>query len=121
MKMKKNKKRIVAFGYIKEEEGIYTAICVNMGLFGQGKTPDEAFEKVKKAVINYVKVVFEEFPNECEKFLNRPAPMNLVNEFMHIIKNPKKSKTSIGCLPKQSHIFIPNNYFAEAIPFAQAH
>jgi predicted RNase H-like HicB family nuclease len=117
---KKIKKRIVAFGYIKEEEGIYTAICVNMGLFGQGKTPDEAVEKVKKAVVSYVKFVLAKHPDECEKFLNRPAPVNLINEFVQSIKNPKESKTSTSCLLKQSHIFIPNNYFAEAISFAQA-
>jgi hypothetical protein len=89
--MKKTNKRIIAFGYVKEEDGIYTAICVNMSLFGQGKTPEQALRKVLKAVGSYVNYVRERHPDEVDKFLDRPAPAHYVEEFKQGIKVRQKN------------------------------
>lgn len=114
----KNKK-VVAYGYIKEEDGIYTAICVNMGLFGQGKTPDSALNKVINAVLDYVEYIHKEHPDECEKYLNRPAPYEFVREYKRGIDNLKKLAETKNCTPRQPHTFIPIRNFAEKISFAQ--
>jgi len=120
--MKRKKITIFAFGYIKEEDGIYTAICINMGLFGQGKTPEEALKKVKKAVASYIVYVFEKHPDEYKKYLNRPAPMNFINEFEQGFKNLLKELSKPKqCKPIPSFNFIPfGNRFAENISLAQA-
>lgn len=114
-------KKIIAYGYVKEEGGIYTAICVNMGLFGQGKTPEEALKKVLKAVTSYVNYVFDRHPNECEKYLNRPAPTEFIAEFEQGIRNLKGLVKSKQCKPRPSYnTFIPVRNFAEKVSYAQA-
>jgi predicted RNase H-like HicB family nuclease len=115
------KRKIIAFGYVKEEEGVYTAICVNMGLFGQGKTPEEAIRKVIKAVDSYVAYVFEKHANECDKYLNRPAPADFVKEFKEIIRTQLELTKLKQCQPKPSYNFFPLRTFAEKVSFAQAY
>ena len=127
--MKGRNTNIIAFGYVKEENGIYTAICVNMSLFGQGKTPEQALKKVIKAVFSYVAYVLEKYPDEYEKFLNRPAPASYVKEYKKGIK--EECKQGIKSLEKRSESktyhtrqpyndFIPVRTFAEKVSFAQA-
>jgi len=118
--MKRENKKIIAYGYVKKREGVYTAICINMGLFGQGKTPEEALKKVLKSVASYVDYVREQHPNECEKFLNRPAPANYIEEYKKGIKILMKLSESRPCQPRQSYSLIPIRNFAEKVPFAQA-
>jgi len=118
--MKVKDKNIIAYGYVKEEDGIYTAICVNMGLFGQGKTPEEALRRVIKAVGSYVSYVFKKHPDECEKYLSRPAPANLVKEFAQLIKVQIQLTKSKQCQPRQPYNFSPFTTFAETVSFAQA-
>jgi predicted RNase H-like HicB family nuclease len=118
--MKQNKP-IIAVGYIKEEEGIYTAICVNMALFGQGKTPEEAYDRVHKAIVSYIKYIFDKHPDEYEKYLNRFAPTEFIAEFEQGIKNLReliKPKQYKPRLPYNT--FIPIRNFAEKVPYAQA-
>lgn len=127
--MKRKNSPIIAFGYVKQEDGVYTAICVNMGLFGQGKTPEQALKKVIKAVLSYVTYVLEKYPDQYEKFLNRPAPANYVKEYKQGIKEEckqgieslKKRPQSKTYRPKESYnSFIPVRTFAEKVPTAQA-
>jgi hypothetical protein len=118
--MERKNKKIIAYGYVKKEEGVYTAICINMGLFGQGKTPEEALKKVIKAVVSYVSYILEKHPDECEKYLRRPAPANLVEEFAQLIKVQKKLTKSKQCQPRQFDNFSPFRTFAETVSFAQA-
>ncbi len=119
--MKKTNKRIIAFGYVKEEDGIYTAICVNMSLFGQGKTPEQALRKVLKAVGSYVNYVHERHPDEVDKFLNRPAPAHYVEEYKEGIRILKRLTESKNCKSTQSYSsFIPVRSFAEKVSYAQA-
>lgn len=114
--MKTKKQGIIAFGYVKEEDGVYTAICVNMGLFGQGKTPEEALKKVIKAVDSYVAYVRERHPDEVDKFLNRFAPANYVEEFKEGINNLRKLMQTKHNIPKQpDKISIPFRSFYEPI------
>ena len=122
MFVKRKNKRIIAFGYVKEEDGIYTAICVNMGLFGQGKTPEQALKKVIKAVVSYVSYVLEKYPNESDKFLNRPAPAHYIEEYKQGIKSLKKL-TELKYRPRTEpySTFLPVRNFAEKISFAEAH
>lgn len=117
--MKRKNKIIIAYGYVKEEKGVYSAICVNMGLFGQGKTREEAFRKVIKAIESYITYVLEEHPNECEKFFDRPAPANFIKEYKQGKKILEKLIESKQCQPKQPYRFIPERYFAEKVSFAQ--
>lgn len=124
--MKRRTKGIIAYGYVKEEDGIYTAICVNMGLFGQGKTPEQALKKVIKAVLSYVTYVFEEHPDKSEKFLNRPAPANYVEEYNQGIKSLRIESLKKRTQPKENQLrqpyksFIPVRTFAEEVSYAQA-
>lgn len=121
MFMKRRNANIIAFGYVKEQDGVYTAICINMGLFGQGKTPEQALKKVLKAVDSYVAYVHERHPDEYEKFLNRPAPANYIEEFKRGIESLKRRTQ-----PKESQLrrpyksFIPIRTFAEEVSYAQA-
>lgn len=129
MFMKTNNKDIIAFGYVKKQDGTYTGICINMGLFGQGKTPEEALNKVLKAVASYVTYVFDTHPDKWEKFLNRPAPANYVEEYKRgmkeeyrrAIESLKKRTQSKETQPKQPYSsFIPVRTFAEEVSHAQA-
>jgi len=121
MFMKGRNANIIAFGYVKEQDGVYTAICVNMGLFGQGKTPEQALNRVLKAVTSYVAYVLERHPDEREKFLNRPVSANFVKEYKEGIRGLRRLTESKVCKPRQSSIsFIPVRSFAEKVSFAQA-
>lgn len=118
--MKRKKIEITAFGYTKEEDGIYTAICINMSLFGQGKTPEEALKKVIKAIDSYINFVLEKHPNERKKYLYRPAPANLIREYKQGIKNLEKLMESKRYQARQPYKFIPERTFVETASFAQA-
>lgn len=119
MKPSKNKK-IVAYGYIKKEDGVYTAICVNMGLFGQGNSSEEALDKVFQAIDSYINYIREKHPDEHEKYFNRPAPHNFVSEFRRGIANLKKLSDTKTCAPIWPNTFTPIRSFAEPISLAQA-
>jgi hypothetical protein len=118
--MKKKDRGIIAFGYVKRDGQVYTAICVNMNLFGQGKTPEVALKKVLQAVVSYVGYILENHPDDCAKFLNRPAPQDYLEEFERGLEELKKLKSQ-PCPPKQRyHIPIPVINFAQNVSFAQA-
>lgn len=113
-------KKIIAYGYIKKEDGIYTAICVNMGLFGQGETPEEALENVIQATESYIDYVLEKHPEDFERHFNRPAPYSFVNEFKRGLANIQKLVESKSSVPRQSRMFFPVTNFAQEISLAEA-
>lgn len=93
------KKKIIAFGYVKKEDGVYTAICVNMGLFGQGDTPEEALDNVMRATESYIDYILENHPDDCEKYFNRPLPISL-------LASPKGALYIMKIRPGAEHLNI---------------
>lgn len=112
--------KIYAYGYIKEEDGVFTAICVNMGIFGQGNTPDEAYDGLINATDAYVKYILEKHPDDLDKYFNRLAPAKFVKEYTRGIENLQKMLKARSCAPRQPRTFIPVRNFAQAISYAQA-
>ena len=112
-------KQVVAVGYIKEEDGIFTAICVNLGTFGQGKTPEAAVRKLHKSTTYYLDYVSEEHPDNWEKYLNRPAPPDLLKEFMAGLEQLAKLSKPKSRLATTRKPFVPVRSFAESISVAQ--
>ncbi len=54
---------------VVEEDGIFTAIYEDWQIFGQGKTPEEAFKKLCKSLASYVDYIFEKHPDNWEEKL----------------------------------------------------
>lgn len=117
MKLKKLKS-IITYGYVKEEDGVYTAICVNMSIFAQGKTVEEAIENVMQAVGDYIEYVLEKHPEESEKYLNRPAPIEYIREFKKGIQSLQRLIDSEKLTIPRTKSFVPVMNFAEEISFA---
>lgn len=125
MSTKKRTHEIVAVGYVKEEDGVFTAICVNMSLFAQGKTPDQALKKIMGTIDNYLQFVFEEPSNKWRAYLNRPVPNDMMLEYLNTLTQlatlstvdlpARRTKTG-----SKTHPFLPVRSFAQPISIAQA-
>ncbi len=120
--MTQKPKTIEALGYIKQTDGVFTAICVNMGLFGQGKTADEAVKKAIEAIGSYVSYIQAEHPKDWEKYVYRSVPPEMVKEFQDGL-NVMMSMTSEGGESKRKKKsltprkpFLPVRNFVEEIP-----
>jgi len=119
MSGKKEVKPILAVGYVRQDEGIYTAICVNMNLFAQAATSEKAFEKIVDSIVDYVKYIHEEHPKDWEKYLYRYAPDEFVAEFVNSLKQMERLSKPIS--PRKFHkkplerFHLPVRSFAEQI------
>ena len=122
MKPKSMPKQVTAFGYVRFEDGVYTAICVNLGLFAQGNTPEKAIKKIQKDICRYLEFVSTHHQVDWEKFLNRPAPKEFIDEFKRGLADMKKlAETKPANRGSQRQRYsIPSQTFAQEIPLACA-
>ena len=99
--VRKNKKKfpdgITAFGYVKEEDGAFTAICINLGLFVQDSNPSSAIDRMMELIREHVAYVKKHHGNDWEQYLYQPIPWEYVDEFesglkkmIAILKNQKE-------------------------------
>lgn len=93
-----------AYGYFRKDEDVYTAIIVNLSLFAEGRTPQEALDRLKGAFEAYIEFVLVKHPDQVEKYLNRPVEQEYIDEFSAILENFKRS---VGQQP--SHSGRPHN------------
>lgn len=84
---KKVVKKLELFGYTKKEDGRFVSICVNLSLFAQGKTPEEAFQKLLTEVKVYLDYVAEKHFDEWDAYTNRVSAPDIVEEYMTVWKD----------------------------------
>ena len=75
------KKEFTEYGYIKKEGKIYTAICVSMSLFGQGKTKKEALKKLNKSIRSYFEYLEERYKKDYRRHLPESLPLQFQEEY----------------------------------------
>lgn len=106
-------KRITAFGYVKAEDEVFTAICVNMGLFAQAGSPNAAVDKIMKLIQNHVEYVKKHQAAEWERYLYQAVPQEFIIEFTEICKEAQKLAKSLkiqGERGSQRSVKLQPNY-----------
>ena len=64
--------KLLLHGLIERENGLYSALCLELDVASQGKTIEEAKRNLQEAVEMYLADVIES--KEEEGFIPRPAP-----------------------------------------------
>ena len=64
--------KLVLHGLIQKENGLYSALCLELDVSSQGKTIGQAKKNLQEAVEIYLEDVIE--AKEIKDFLPRPAP-----------------------------------------------
>ena len=64
--------KLVLHGLIEKENGLYSALCLELDVASQGKNVEEAKKNLQEAVEVYLEDVLES--KEENDFLPRPAP-----------------------------------------------
>jgi hypothetical protein len=82
--MANNVKPIIFRGYIKEEDGHWVAVCIDLNIVAQGDTPDEARDECQTLIIGYLDYVCSTYPDDFHLYVQRPAPKEFFDEFMEI-------------------------------------
>jgi predicted RNase H-like HicB family nuclease len=119
----KRPKDLQLFGYVKQEDdGRFAAICVNLALAAQGKTSEEALHKLMKEIRVYLDHIAEKHPDEWDKYTNRMAPREFIEEFKEgldllreAVERRKKRTTS-----KKKNIGINRFVQTFSTPYPQA-
>jgi predicted RNase H-like HicB family nuclease len=74
--------RAIAFrGYTKKEGNHWVAVCIDLNIVAQGSTPEEATKECQALIIEYLHYVCTEYPQELHKYVPRPAPQELIEEY----------------------------------------
>lgn len=60
--------------YISERDGVFEGLCVDFDIAVQGRSVDDARDKLERAVDDYVADVMDEAPEHRARLLNRRAP-----------------------------------------------
>ncbi len=64
--------KLVLHGLIEKENGLYSALCLELDVASQGKTIEEAKKNLQEAVEIYLEDVIES--KEEKNFIPRPSP-----------------------------------------------
>jgi predicted RNase H-like HicB family nuclease len=64
--------KLILHGLIEKENGLYSALCLEIDVASQGKTVEEAKKNLQEAVEVYFEDVLES--KEEKDFIPRPAP-----------------------------------------------
>lgn len=64
--------KLLLHGLIEKENGMYSALCLELDVASQGKTIEEAKKKLQEAVELYLEDVIQS--KEEKNFIPRPAP-----------------------------------------------
>ena len=134
MKTAKTKKRrssipdpFMAYGYTRPDENGYIAICVNLSIFAQARTQEKAFKKLVKLILDYLRYVDRNHPDDWEVYINRPAPPEIMREFEQLAeairyqKELKKTlKKTLMEESKQQPLLLPKYTFATEVSPAYA-
>lgn len=92
--------KIVFRGYAKQEEDIWVAVCIDLNLAAQGNTPQEAMKSCSEMISEYLEFVCKEFPDQLDKYIPRPAPKEIFDEYNQLLKLTMKPKESRKALPE---------------------
>ncbi len=121
------KPEFTIYGYIKPEDDGWVAVCVNMCLVSQGKTPTEAFEKMVKSATSYIQILKHDFPKQWKSKIEYEAPREFYDEFVDLLKELKplldllsrpisKKKTAhVNIMPNLRPNIMPGNIFVQPI------
>jgi hypothetical protein len=72
-------------GYVKKENGGHVAICIDLNIVGQGKTPNEAIHQCVELICEYLSYIKENYPKDFEKFVPRQSPPEFIAEYNTIV------------------------------------
>lgn len=59
----------------KEQDGSWYAICLNLNIFVQADTCEQAREKLHSAIMDYIKVAVEDHGQHLKDLIPRRAPL----------------------------------------------
>ena len=115
------------YGYIKPEDDRWVAVCVNMCLVSQGKTPSEALEKMIESAESYIRILKRNFPKKWKSKIEQQAPLEFYTEFLNILKQlkpllelsskpiPKRSSSIPDIMPYLKPNIMQGNIFVQPI------
>ena len=121
------KPEFTIYGYIKPEDNGWVAVCVNMCLVSQGKTPTEAFEKIVKSAISYIQILKQDYPKRWKSKIECGPPREFYHEFMNLLKElkplldlsskpiPKRNTAFVDIMPNLRPNIMPGNIFVQPI------
>ncbi len=89
--MSRNPESIIFRGYVKKENGHWVAICIDLNIVAQGNSIEKAREECESLIIEYLDYICSEYPKEFYKYIQRPAPKELVEEFNLIMGRQLKA------------------------------
>ena len=99
MKANGSPRGICVWGYVVKEDDIYTAICINFGLFVQAESPERAIKRILKLCGDHYTYIRKNHPQDWEKHLHQSLPKEFVNEYRQgmneIIEALEKEKERI--------------------------
>lgn len=72
-------------GYTKKENGHWVAICIDLDIVAQGRTPDEATKKCIEMSGEYLEYVCKHYPDDFRKYIPRPAATEFIEEFNELM------------------------------------
>jgi predicted RNase H-like HicB family nuclease len=76
------KSRAIAFrGYTKKEGDHWVAVCIDLNIVAQGSSPEEATKECQALIIEYLDYVCTQYPDTLHKYIPRPAPQELIDEY----------------------------------------
>ena len=91
----------------QEEDGGYSAICLDLDVATQGETREEAEANLKEAVDLYLESVSENGAED--EFIPRPAPLELWEEYFRARARQLKDKikSDLASSFEFSNVFTP--------------
>lgn len=72
-------------GYTKKEGQVWVAVCIDLNIAAQGATSDEATRECQEMIDEYLLYVCSTYPKELHKYIPRPAPQELIEEWRAIV------------------------------------
>lgn len=91
--MSKKSEKVIFRGYAKQEDDHWVSICIDLNIVTQGNSAKEAIQKNSEMIDEYIEFIFENYPEQFQKMINRPAPNEFIEEYYSIVsKSIAKTK-----------------------------